>query len=330
VPRSNNFGLAADDIFFFQQGTLPCFDAEGAFLMEGAAAEKVAQAPDGNGGIYKALHTAKSGEGKGETAMAHMERHKVKGVMVFAVDNAMCKVGDPAFVGYCLDSGAELGVKVVPKANAEEKVGHLCMVDGKYQVIEYTEIGERSKETLEDGATLKYNAGSVCIHYYSFDFLNVKCNMANLPKTYHVAEKEIKHSKVVEDKDGQAAIQAAETTKKTGVKLEIFIFDVFDKADPSKVAVLEAARAEEFSPVKNKNEAGAVDCPETAKNLITALHKSWLVKAGATFKGDGPVEVCPLVSYGGEGLEALSGKELDVTKPGGLHLDEAAMEAATK
>merc|ERR1712232_129947 len=102
-----------------------------------------------------------------------------------------------------------------------------------------------------------------------------------------------------------------------GIKLEIFIFDVFPLAE--KVCVLEATRAEEFSPVKNKE---GVDSPFSAKDIISGLHRQWLTDAGANVTGDGAVEVSPLVSYGGEGLEALAGKAVEVPVAG-LYIDEA-------
>jgi UDP-N-acetylglucosamine/UDP-N-acetylgalactosamine diphosphorylase len=42
------FGLTPADVFFFPQGTMPCFDLEGKLLLAGPGS--LAQAPDGNGG----------------------------------------------------------------------------------------------------------------------------------------------------------------------------------------------------------------------------------------------------------------------------------------
>ena len=63
-----NFGLQAEQIFFFCQGMLPCVSHVGKILMESRS--RVAMAPNGNGGLYEGL--ASSG------ALAHMEEKGVE------------------------------------------------------------------------------------------------------------------------------------------------------------------------------------------------------------------------------------------------------------
>ena len=65
---------------------------------------RVATAPDGNGGIYRAL--AESG------SLDDMAKRGVEVVHCSSVDNALVLPCDPLFVGYSLSIGADCGAKV--------------------------------------------------------------------------------------------------------------------------------------------------------------------------------------------------------------------------
>lgn len=290
------FGLPKEDVFFFSQGTLPCMSMEGKILLESAG--KVAEAPDGNGGIYRALHLS--------GAVADMEKRGVVGLHVFAVDNALVRVADPVFLGFCLESKADVGSKVCPKTGPHEKVGVLCRRGGAYAVVEYSEMDRASQEAL-DAATgkLKFNAGNLCIHYYSLAFLQGPASPAQLPKVYHLAKKAIP---VADEGTGNTVSkEQLKALGNTGIKLESFIFDVFPAAQ--RMSVLEVVREEEFAPVKNA-PGSKEDSPDTARQLTHALHSKWLAAAGVSVSSSSgasaSVEVSPLVSYGGEGLLAVA------------------------
>ena len=110
------------------------------------------------------------------------------------------------------------------------------------------------------------------------------------------------------DKDGNT-VPKSEIKENTGIKLESFIFDIFSKSE--RLVVFEVERADEFSPVKNAPGSPS-DSPDTARAIISSLHKSWLQNAGVSFESpsthstDEPLcEISPLVSYAGEGLEKM-------------------------
>jgi len=89
-----------------------------------------------------------------------------------------------------------------------------------------------------------------------------------------------------------------------GMKLEMFVFDVFPFTET--LAVLEVERVEEFSPLKN-GKGSTSDNQETSKRDLLAQQKRWIEAVGATVETKEEVEISPLVSYAGEGLDALKG-----------------------
>ncbi len=177
--ENNFFGLPSVDVRFFSQGTLPCMTSDGAIILEDGST--VAQAPDGNGGIYRALHTS--------GVVADMRERGVIGTHVFAVDNAIVRPADPAFLGFCLERNADVGSKVCAKSGPHEKIGVLCEIGGVYSVVEYSEMEKDAAERRDDMGKLVFNTGNLCIHYYSTDFLDGPCSPARLPKVYHLAKK---------------------------------------------------------------------------------------------------------------------------------------------
>ncbi|KAJ1844239.1 UDP-N-acetylglucosamine pyrophosphorylase [Coemansia sp. RSA 2708] len=289
------FGMREDDVFFFNQGVLPCFGLDGRILLERAG--RVAVAPDGNGGIYEALRTS--------GALDWLRARGVEHVHSYCVDNCLVRVADPVFVGYAALRGAECGAVVVPKSAWDERVGVICLRNGRYGVVEYSEITEAMAQATRAGSgELSYNAGNICNHYYTLDFLQQRLPEIESRLEHHVASKKIAHL-------DQASGRLVTPDKPNGIKLERFVFDVFPHVQ--RMAVLEVARRDQFSPLKNGPGAG-FDCPETSRHDLIACCIRYAEAAGATVKtvpGEEPAfEISALVSYAGEGLESLRGKTL--------------------
>lgn len=50
AARRSFLGVGRENVFFFEQGCMPCLTFEGKFILESGGV--LAQAPDGNGGVW--------------------------------------------------------------------------------------------------------------------------------------------------------------------------------------------------------------------------------------------------------------------------------------
>ncbi|KAF1810712.1 UTP-glucose-1-phosphate uridylyltransferase [Eremomyces bilateralis CBS 781.70] len=294
--KNNYFGLKKESVVIFEQGVLPCISNDGKIILE--SKDKVAVAPDGNGGLYNALIAS--------GVVADMKKRGIKHIHAYCVDNCLVRVADPTFIGFSGSKNVDIATKVVRKRDAKESVGLILQKNGKPDVVEYSEIDAETAEAKDskNHDLLKFRAANIVNHYYSYDFLESIPSWANrLP--HHVARKKIPY----------CDLETGETVKPekaNGIKLEQFVFDCFPFLSMDKFACMEVKREDEFSPLKNARGAGEDD-PDTSRRDIMAQGKRWVQAAGAVVvsedKEDG-VEVSPLISYGGEGLEYMQGREV--------------------
>lgn len=301
----NFFGLDKRDVIFFNQGTLPALSNEGKIML--ATKSSVAVAPDGNGGLYAAIRKPLDVDGTsgGRSVLSDMQQRGIKYIHAYCVDNCLVRVADPVFIGYCIERKSVCGAKVVRKESPHESVGVLAMRGKSFSVVEYSELSKDKAEERDASGELAFRAANIANHFYTLDFLLSTEAMEPL-MAFHIARKKIP---TVDFSSGEPI----KPSEPNGMKLELFVFDVFPFTQ--ELGVLEVERKEEFSPLKNAPGTKS-DNPETSRRDLLAQQKRWLVNAGAKVEEGVDIEVNPLLSYAGEGLSLLNGKI--ITKSGNL------------
>lgn len=294
------FKYPAEELTFFQQGALPALSFDGKLLLSAPGAPVLA--PNGNGGIYKALQTS--------GLMAKLAAQGVKYVHIIGVDNLLAKPADPAMLGYAAEGALDVVNKVVTKNAPTERVGVMALKNGRAAIVEYSEITEQ-QSTATDAATggLLFGAANIASHLYSTAFLQEAVRRADdLP--WHVARKKV----ATYTRDAATgALTVVAPAAENGIKMEMFIFDCFSWAETAKTGYYTVAREDEFAPIKNARvapvasavlaRAGAVprkcpksgavfvrarvedvtgDSPDSAVLMLGAAHARLLARAGAT------------------------------------------------
>lgn len=100
-------------------------------------------------------------------------------------------------------------------------------------------------------------------------------------------------------------------------KFELYVHNVLPLIEKSKFGLLEIERESEYAPIKNA-PGNEEDSPDTARELMSELHKKYFALAGGDFDGEGDFEIDAMVTYEGEGLEAFVKEDQPVALPGFL------------
>lgn len=291
--QHNCFGLEREQIMFFDQGVMPSLDLKtGNMLLRDPI--HLATNPDGHGGSFKALESS--------GALEDMARRGIEHVSYFQVDNPHSYVIDPVFLGlhaFAPDSSGEFSSKMVAKASWDEKVGVFCDVDGRTQVIEYSDLDESLAKKAEHDGRLSFNAGSIAIHAIGVDFIQHILSDPNAALPFHRALKKVPYFDPV-------AGRLVEPNSNNAVKLEKFVFDAIPIARQS--IVVETDRIEEFAPVKN---ATGTDSIKSSKRIQSMRAARWLQANGVSVPMDrdgwvdATIEISPLTGVCSDDLKSV-------------------------
>ncbi len=243
LKEHDYFGYDERYIRFFVQDMAPCVDENGKILLE--EKNRLATSPNGNGGWFNSLL-------KNDDAKQMLEYFNIKWLNVFAVDNVLQKIADPAFIGATLSGGYEVGAKVIRKADPYEKVGVMCNKNGKPSIIEYIDLtDDMAQETNSEGERV-YNFGVILNYLFNVEQLH-KIKDEALP--VHVVHKKVPYI----DKDGNLQSPSSPNAH----KFEMLCVDMIELCN--SCLPYEVVRSKEFAPIKNKT---GVDSVESARALL--------------------------------------------------------------
>lgn len=237
--RNNNyFGFDKGSFLFFPQDALPALDHEGKIIMKSKF--EVQLAPNGNGALFQAIL---------KNASVKKVIQSTEYVQVIGVDNVLNKLLDPLQIGFTAMKDLEASLKCCVKRSPDEKVGVVCKKNGKYDIIEYSELPSdlAEKETEEGG--LYYELGSILIFMLSSQKLLSLCSdTKTLNSLYHTAHKKIEQ---YNPESGKAEKPETEN----GYKFELFLHNFLPFCAEGKFGAMKVDREDEFGPVKNANGA---------------------------------------------------------------------------
>mgnify|MGYP001084682996 FL=1 len=235
------FGYNADYVTFFMQDMAPASDYDGKVYME--AKHKISTSPNGNGGWF--LSMMKWG------VVDKIREAGVEWLNVFAVDNVLQRIADPCFVGAVIATDSAVGAKVVKKNAPDEKVGAMCLEDGKPSIVEYYDMTEELMAAKDENGEPAYNFGVILNYLFREKDLE---EIAARKLPLHIVEKKIPYL----DEKGELV----KPESPNGYKFEQLVLDMIHELD--SCLPYEVVRNKEFAPIKNKT---GVDSVESARKL---------------------------------------------------------------
>lgn len=241
LKEKDYFGYKPEYVHFFMQEMAPATDYEGHVYMESRS--KISTSPNGNGGWFTSLQKA------GLAEVLHKEG--IEWLNIFAVDNVLQRIADPVFIGATLDAKVCVGEKVVRKNAPDEKVGVVCLEDGRPSIVEYYELTEELMNAKDEKGEPAYNFGVILNYLFQVEALE-HMFAGELP--VHVVEKKIPYI--------NEAGELVKPESPNGYKFEQLVLDMIHELD--SCLPFEVVRNREFAPIKNKT---GIDSVESARAL---------------------------------------------------------------
>ncbi len=242
LKEHDYFGYNGEYVHFFKQEMAAATDYNGKIYLEEKG--KLSTSPNGNGGWFISLD---------RVGLLNLIRSEgIEWLNVFAVDNVLQRIADPCFVGATIQRNCAVGAKVVRKSTPDEKVGVMCLEDGRPSIVEYYELTEELMNAKDENGDPAYNYGVILNYLFGVNDLQ-KMMEGNMP--LHIVEKKIPYL----NENGELV----KPEEPNGYKYESLVLDMIHQMD--SCLPFEVVRNKEFAPIKNKT---GVDSVESARALL--------------------------------------------------------------
>ena len=242
LKEHDYFGYNAEYVHFFMQEMAAATDYEGKIYLEEKG--KLSTSPNGNGGWFVSMQKA--------GLLDLVKKEGIEWLNVFAVDNVLQRIADPCFVGATIQKNCVVGAKVVRKNAPDEKVGVICLEDGRPSIVEYYELTDELMNAKDENGDPAYYFGVILNYLFRVpELIDIVENSLPL----HIVEKKIPYL--------NEAGEAVKPETPNGYKFESLVLDMIHQMQ--SCLPYEVVREREFAPIKNKT---GVDSVESARALL--------------------------------------------------------------
>jgi UDP-N-acetylglucosamine/UDP-N-acetylgalactosamine diphosphorylase len=288
---NNYFGLQSKNVLFFKQKQFPCLNKNNKLILENKF--KIRMAPNGSGGLYEALLDDNQ-------ILTDMKQKNIQFVHICGIENILTKIADPIFIGYCLETNTQCGIKITEKIRHNEPINNLVFNShlNKLNLVDFTLINLDLSTQIKFETNNKdslFNFGDICSYFIEFDLL----------KTLAIKFK-LDYYKL------NTRLTCLNLSTDLEEKQKCFYFEKFLTHSFQDFKLFKVDRNNEYAPLEYMHHKNLYHTKYVCKKSLNDLHYDWLIRAGAKFyytntkdlikynDAQNICEISPLVSYDGE------------------------------
>ncbi|EAR82357.2 UTP-glucose-1-phosphate uridylyltransferase (macronuclear) [Tetrahymena thermophila SB210] len=291
--KSNYFGFNEYDVTFIFQNSYPITDMQGKLILKNDT--QCHLFPCGTGDVVlQLIHNR------------HLNKLVEKGyryIHFIGVENLLVKPLDPLFIGIASENRKAINQKIVQVDRNESEFYRIANINGRASLLEFDSIKKLLKQKMvnnksqipkdiDDAPAFLFNT------LISINFLVEFSHRVDLKQAFESKFRVMKRCLQLTQETPQENLVQQQNGENNILIFEKQIGDIIELTDDINFVMVH--EAEEFAPIIfNKG----VYSPQDAIQKLSNLHKRWLkFEINETRESD-IIEVCPQISYAGEGLD---------------------------